>query len=150
MTLAWQTPASGHPMRIVISVAPQRFSHQLIMQHHAFAVNIPTIDIYRSVLICGSLSGRDTDKFKVAGLTRRHAQTISCPLIEECIGHIECRVVDSWNAGDHTLFLGEVTAAWADEGVFDTYLKLNTHIQTLHHMGGRCFAHPLGVKELSL
>jgi flavin reductase (DIM6/NTAB) family NADH-FMN oxidoreductase RutF len=68
MTLAWQTPASGHPMRIVISVAPQRFSHTLIMHHSAFAVNIPTIDIYRAVLICGALSGRDTDKFKSAGL----------------------------------------------------------------------------------
>jgi flavin reductase (DIM6/NTAB) family NADH-FMN oxidoreductase RutF len=58
--------------------------------------------------------------------------------------------VDSWNAGDHTLFLGEVVAASADEGVFDTYLKLNSNVQTLHHMGGRYFAHPLGVKELSL
>ncbi len=39
------------------------------------------------------------------------------PLIEECYGHLECRVVQTHICGDHTLFVGEVVAASADEEV---------------------------------
>jgi flavin reductase (DIM6/NTAB) family NADH-FMN oxidoreductase RutF len=39
------------------------------------------------------------------------------PLIKECFGHIECRVVNHLTCGDHTLFVGEAVAASADEGV---------------------------------
>ncbi len=148
MTLAWNMPASGNPMRVVISVAPQRFSHGLIMESGAFAINIPTTRISRAVMLCGSLSGREVDKFERAGLTRLKAQKIPCPLVGECIGHLECKVVESWDAGDHTLFLGEVVAASADSDVFNEVLRLDEETQTLHHLGGRYFAHPMGVKEL--
>ena len=33
------------------------------------------------------------------------------PLLEEALGHMECRVVGSYVAGDHTIFLGEVQSA---------------------------------------
>ena len=41
------------------------------------------------------------------------------PRIEECFGHLECRVVQKHVCGDHTLFVGEVLATSADEGVMD-------------------------------
>ncbi|MCL7415755.1 MAG: flavin reductase family protein [ANME-2 cluster archaeon] len=150
MTLAWQMPASGNPVRLAISVAPERFSHELITQGKAFGVNLPTIQLYKTVLLCGSQSGREIDKFKRSGLTRMAAKKIPCPLIRECVAHIECRLVNAWNAGDHTIFLGEVVAACADEDAFNSHLQLNNNIQTLHHMGGPYFAHPLGVKELTI
>ena len=47
------------------------------------------------------------------------AQKIKPALIEECYGHLECRVWDHYECGDHTLIVGEVVAASADTDVFD-------------------------------
>jgi flavin reductase (DIM6/NTAB) family NADH-FMN oxidoreductase RutF len=33
------------------------------------------------------------------------------PLFEEAFAHLECRVVGKMEAGDHTVYLGEVAAA---------------------------------------
>jgi flavin reductase len=33
------------------------------------------------------------------------------PLLEDTLAHLVCRVVSSYMAGDHTIFLGEVQAA---------------------------------------
>ncbi|HDI53263.1 MAG TPA: flavin reductase family protein, partial [Candidatus Bathyarchaeota archaeon] len=39
------------------------------------------------------------------------------PPIEECYAHLECRVVQRYTCGDHTLFVGEVVAAHINEEV---------------------------------
>ena len=65
----------------------------------------------------GINSGRDVDKFKETGLTPISASIVRSPLIEECYGHLECKVIGSHTYGDHTLFVGEVIAASVDEGL---------------------------------
>lgn len=37
-------------------------------------------------------------------------------LIDGAIGHIECRVVQSYDGGDHTIYIGEVVSANTSEG----------------------------------
>ncbi|MGA2916271.1 MAG: flavin reductase [Sedimentisphaerales bacterium] len=46
-----------------------------------------------AALRCGTVSGRDNDKFKQMGLTPVAAQTAKVPVIQECIMYYECRVV---------------------------------------------------------
>jgi flavin reductase (DIM6/NTAB) family NADH-FMN oxidoreductase RutF len=48
-------------------------------------------------------------------LTPIEAKTVKSPLIEECIMNIECKVVDSFETGDHTVFVGRPTAIWCNE-----------------------------------
>ena len=33
------------------------------------------------------------------------------PLLADCLGYVECRLVDAFDPGDHTLFIGEVVEA---------------------------------------
>lgn len=41
-----------------------------------------------------------------------------CPLLDDGLGAIECRVTDSVPGGDHTIFVGDVVAArWLRDGV---------------------------------
>jgi flavin reductase (DIM6/NTAB) family NADH-FMN oxidoreductase RutF len=145
ITLAWQTPVSSSPPLVAISVAPTRYSHQLISESKEFVINVPPLSLLKTTVYCGTVSGRDQDKLKGAGLTREPAQIVSAPLIAECIGHLECKVVKQISAGDHTLFLGEVVAASAAEVLFDQVWQVDDErAKTIHHLGGEFFAAPNG------
>ena len=140
ITLAWQMPVSASPPMAAISVGPSRYSHDLIAKSGQFVINIPPISLLKTVVYCGTVSGRDEDKFKGAGLTREPAQIVSAPLIAECIGHLECRVVKEISAGDHTLFLGEIVAASAAEELFEEVWQVDKEsARTIHHLGGKFF-----------
>jgi len=119
ITLGMFMNVSIDPPMVCIGVAPERYSHDLILEQGEFAVNVPTTGIIDEMHKCGITSGRDGDKFASTGLTPIPAQRIRSPLIKECYGHLECRVVQSHTCGDHTLFVGEVVAASVDEEVLE-------------------------------
>jgi len=118
ITLGMYMTISSKPPLVCIGVAPQRYSHDLISEQREFTVNVPSIDLKDKMHFCGTNSGRDVYKFKETGLTPISASKIRSPLIEECYGHLECKVVGSHTYGDHTLFVGEVVAASVDEELF--------------------------------
>jgi len=115
ITLAMCHVFSFDPPYIGVGIAPRRFSHGLFKASKDFAVNIPSRKILRAVKICGSKSGRKTDKFEAAGLTRQKARKISAPLIAECPVNIECVKVKEVKAGDHSWFIGEIVAARSEQ-----------------------------------
>ena len=108
MVAAWVTPASFDPPLIAISISPDRYSHDLIKKSSEFGISIPTFNMKNKLLKCGSISGRDIDKFKEFSLTPVDGSKIGSPLIKECPINIECKVRKVIEAGDHTLFIGEV------------------------------------------
>lgn len=107
LTVAWHTPLSHEPPLLGISIAPARFSHGLIQETAEFAVNIVGPSLRRAVEICGERSGREVDKFNLAGLETQPAKYISPPVLSAALGVIECRVVQQVETGDHTFFVGE-------------------------------------------
>jgi flavin reductase (DIM6/NTAB) family NADH-FMN oxidoreductase RutF len=141
ITLAWSTPVSIRPPLLAISVAPARYSHDLILNSGEFVVNVPNASLLKQVHLCGTVSGRNRDKFKEAGLTPLPASKVKAPLIEECIGHIECRLYAHYTAGDHTIFIGQVVAGSVNEDLYDGHLITEkVEGQTLHHLGGNVYA----------
>jgi flavin reductase (DIM6/NTAB) family NADH-FMN oxidoreductase RutF len=107
------------PPIVGIAVRTATYSHGLISSSREFVINFPTAAMTRETEICGSSSGRDTDKFAASGLTPEPASTVRPPLIAECPVSLECRVVEIRETGDHDLFLAEVLAAHADERLLD-------------------------------
>jgi len=141
MTAAWVTPLSFSPPLVGIAIHPARFTYDLIKKSEQFAINVPGISLLKAVEICGTVSGRDVDKFKKAGITPVDALEIDVPLVEECLGHIECVLVDAFTVGDHTLFVGQVVSASVVEGIFDEVWKLEEEeAKPLHHLGGSFYA----------
>ncbi|MDN5346661.1 MAG: hypothetical protein PWP65_225 [Clostridia bacterium] len=137
MTLAWQTPLSSRPPLVGIAVAVSHFTHELIAASGEFALNIPGPNLLTAVQRCGKISGRDRDKFEETGLTPVQARKVGVPLIAECLGHLECRVVESYKTGDHTFFVGEALAAGAEEGLFSDHWEEKAEI--IHHLGGNWY-----------
>lgn len=117
ITLGMYMPLSFNPPLVCIGVAPKRYSHDLIAKSGEFVVNIPAIDLVKEMHFCGTKSGRDFDKFNEMNLTSIPAKMVKPPLIEECIGHLECKVVQSHVCGDHTLFVGEVLSARVNDDI---------------------------------
>jgi flavin reductase (DIM6/NTAB) family NADH-FMN oxidoreductase RutF len=117
ITIGMYMPISHDPRLVCIGVSPKRYSHHLIAESGEFVVNIPSLDLEEEIVFCGTKSGREVDKFIETGLTPIPAKMVNPPLIKECFGHLECKVVQTYTCGDHTLFVGKVVAASVDEDV---------------------------------
>jgi flavin reductase (DIM6/NTAB) family NADH-FMN oxidoreductase RutF len=138
-TVAWVTPVSNEPPLVMINLSPTRHSHTLIQESQEFIINVPTLELLQSTLSCGAFSGRSFDKFKKSGLTPIPARKVKAPAIRECIAHIECTVENQVTAGDHTVFIGRIVAAYANPGVFSERYNLEAS-RMLYHVGGNNFA----------
>jgi len=106
MSASWVFPLSMDPPLFGVSISPKRHSFGLIRKGRAFAINIPTADMEKAVVACGTKSGRDSDKFADTGLTKEEG--VRVPLIKECSASIECEVVNELEAGDHVVFVGKL------------------------------------------
>ena len=103
-----------------------------------FTVNIPLGAIDKNIVaVCGSKSGRDIDKFETLGLETEPGMTVSVPGIRQLPLTLECKVLyqqdqdaaaideaalnryytkGTRNGEDfHTLYIGEITAAYIIE-----------------------------------
>ncbi len=108
MTAAWVARASFDPPLITISVGNTRHSHGMIKNSGVFAVNVLSAENIPTGKHFGLKSGKKTDKF--AGVDYDVKATGS-PILKDCIAWMDCKVVSSMEAGDHTLFIGEVLDA---------------------------------------
>jgi len=138
ITLAWSMPTSHDPPMVVLSIAPKRLSHRMIEETGEFVVNVPTMEIVKQTLFCGRISGVECDKFKETSLTAAPAKKVRSPIIRECVAHLECKLVQTILTGDHTLFVGEVLAAYVNKGVFKKTFKVRK-VKPIFHMGGDSF-----------
>lgn len=117
ITLAWAGMVCSEPPMLSISIRPGRYSYALIKENREFVVNIPTSDIMRQTDICGTVSGKNTDKFTLTKLTPEKGKIVKPPLIKECPVSLECKVKDSILLGTHEVFIGEILAVHIDESV---------------------------------
>lgn len=128
-----------NPPLVAVSIAPRRHSHKLIRETREFVVNVPTTEILDATYLCGTLSGKDHDKFKEANLTPLPARKVKPPIIKECAAHLECKLQNQFETGDHTIFVGEVVEAYANKDVFTEVYKLEK-AKMIFHLGGNEFA----------
>ena len=138
ITLAWVMPTSIDPPLVAVSIAPSRHSHKLIEETKEFVVNIPTMDMLKETLYCGRTSGKTHNKFEETGLTASHSRKIKSPTIEECVANLECKLHSQFATGDHTIFVGEIVEAYADETFTDRYDSEKARM--IFHLGANDFA----------
>jgi flavin reductase (DIM6/NTAB) family NADH-FMN oxidoreductase RutF len=132
MTIGWGTIGVvwGRPVFVVL-VRPSRFTYGLIEQTGEFTVNVAPPALKEAAVYCGTVSGRDHDKFADKQLTPLPSNKVSPPIIEQCKIHFECKVVHKndlipseldkaippqfYKAGDyHRLYYGEILACRRD------------------------------------
>ncbi len=108
MTLSWHMPVSFNPMMYAIAIDKNRFSYELIEKSKCFCVNFMPFDLKDEILFCGRNSGKHMDKFEKTGLTKEECEKIDCVRIKEALSHLECELVNEFEAGDHIILIGKV------------------------------------------
>lgn len=94
--------------RILIAVAKQHHTWQLIEASGAFGAHLLAEKNLELVWRFGLASGRDVDK--LAGLAIETAAS-GAPLLGETLGWLDCRVETRLDTGDRTVYVAEVLAA---------------------------------------
>ena len=144
MPLAWSMPVSVDPPLIAIAVHPGRHSHDMITFGEEFELNFPSKVILNHTQWLGMVSGLQGDKIEGSRLPYFRAKIIDAPLLEGCVGWIECAVHDTYTTGDHKLFIGRVMAAQADTDAFDFDTGLwslaDDEYKPLSYLGGRTYS----------
>ncbi len=107
MTAAWVTQVSEKPPCLAISVRGDRYTHDHIMQSATFSLSVLRDDQVDVATHFGETSGEYVDKFLGVpyGLTPSGS-----PHLLDCLAYLDCRVLDTMRAGDHTVIVGEVIA----------------------------------------
>jgi flavin reductase (DIM6/NTAB) family NADH-FMN oxidoreductase RutF len=106
--------------RVVVGLAKQHFTWQIVQTSGAFALHLLGEGHVDWVCRFGLSTGRDSDK--LAGLPLRHGTTGS-PLLDHALGWLDCKVEAKLDTGDRTLYLAEVVDAQLKDEVQPLTLK---------------------------
>ena len=118
-TAAWTGIVCSEPPMTYVSIRRERFSHGIISETREFVINLPCEAIARATDLCGVRSGRDGDKFALAGLTRESSHLVAAPTIAECPVSLECRVREIIPLGSHDMFLADIVSVGVDPRFVD-------------------------------
>jgi flavin reductase (DIM6/NTAB) family NADH-FMN oxidoreductase RutF len=94
-----------HRPRVVVQIYKGNYSHQLVHQARAFALNFLRSDQLDLIKAFGFISGRDHDKLAEVVYD---VKATGSPILQDCWGYLDCRVVNALDGGDMTCFLADV------------------------------------------
>jgi len=107
-TASWVTQGSFAPPLVVMAVRSEGSSHEIIKRTRKFSLNVLRADQKELAAVFfkpqSGLGGRfESTSYSFGDL--------GLPLLDDCIGGVECELSGSLEHGDHTVFVGEVKNA---------------------------------------
>ncbi len=116
MTISW-TMAIDWDGGIALTTGPWNYSYQALQAEKECVVCIPSASQVETVVSIGDVSGEDVDKFEKFNLKAVPARSVKAPLIEGCIGCIECEV-ESY-IEEYGIFILRAQHVWIDDDCED-------------------------------
>ncbi len=129
MSSSWATQVSGQPVLVMAAVDQQHATHHLVAKSRAFALNIVGHHSKALEDYFYSSEAKRPDNLSPFDLEIGLTGT---PLLQAALASLDCRLVSSHTAGDHTLFVGEVV----DVRVRSTDVSLTSHDLPYVYLGG--------------
>lgn len=93
------------PPLILICIDKQASSHGYLSDSDLFVVNILTDE--QTDLVYKFADPKLSSEERFAAATYRKTPQ-GLPILDGCLAHLECRTVKAVDAGDHTVFIGEI------------------------------------------
>lgn len=118
MAAGWHSYISYEPPMYGVAIAPERFTHHLIVGAGAFAVNFVPAAWAHYIQEAGQRTGAEGDKFAALGIEWDAGAATGAPILRTAYVAYECRVADRQTYGDHDWFVGDMVAFWKDEALF--------------------------------
>jgi flavin reductase (DIM6/NTAB) family NADH-FMN oxidoreductase RutF len=110
ITVSAFSSLSLEPPLVLVCIDKRASLHDEIREGGYFAVNFLAED---QESVSRRFASKDADRFN--GIHWREGKS-RAPLIEGALGFVECRVVNVYPGGDHTIFVGQVEASGVGDG----------------------------------
>ena len=130
MTMGWHMVMEFTPSLVGCLISSGNHSCEMVSRSRECVINIPTVELARTVVKVGNCSGAQVDKFKAFKLTAFAGEQVKAPLIAECYASLtskppgtiewECWVSPAWLwckslASDHSLSADRTSAPRSPE-----------------------------------
>ncbi len=104
------------PPAMLVSLGKKSRTAEIVGKTKVFAINLLSdAQALHSDRFAGRHKDKETNRFEGIGWK---PGTTGCPLLDGSMGSLDCKVIHSFDGGDHTLFIGEVVS-----GTFDGSLS---------------------------
>ena len=101
---------TSEPPTIAVSINKENLTHEFIRESKVFTASILAKETPMEFIgKFGFKSGRELEKFK--DVSHKVGVTGAPIILENTIGYLEAEVINSLDAGTHTIFIGKVVAA---------------------------------------
>ncbi len=145
MAAAWACALDFAPPKLTVVLDKATRTRALVEQAQTFVIQIPTAAQVQLTYDVGHLSQLDTpDKLARCGVHLLDIAGPDVPLVAGCAAWMLCKVIpEPHNQSVYDLFIGEITAAWADTRVFRDghwlFEQADPALRTLHYIAGGHF-----------
>jgi flavin reductase (DIM6/NTAB) family NADH-FMN oxidoreductase RutF len=107
-TVNWVTQVSFDPPLVVVGVKADSGTHAVIKEAGSFALNVLGKDQQATAYAFFKPVEREGDT--IGGEAFRTGTT-GAPILESCPAYVECKLTETLERGDHSIFVGEVVDA---------------------------------------
>jgi flavin reductase (DIM6/NTAB) family NADH-FMN oxidoreductase RutF len=113
MAVGWLTRVNASPPLIAVALNNSHLTPKGVVENGTFSVCFPSVAMEKITDYCGIVSGRKVDKSCLFDLFYGEIET--APMISDCPLNIECKLVQTVALQDHSIYIGEIIAAYSEE-----------------------------------
>ncbi|EOC1327964.1 flavin reductase family protein [Cronobacter dublinensis] len=145
MAAAWACGLDFAPPKVTVVIDKIARTRELLERSGTFVLQVPTVAQREMTYQLGTLSlHNEPEKLALAGAELLAMPGVDAPLVAGCSAWLACRLIpEPHNQQQYDLFIGEVTAAWADTRVFSNgrwhFEDAPAQMRSLHHVAGGHF-----------
>ena len=145
MAAAWACALDFAPPKLTVVLDKSTRTRELIEASGQFVIQVPTARLLQLTHEVGTRSRAiEPEKLDEAGVELLRLGASGMPFVAGCSAWLECRLVpEPHNQQVYDLFIGEVTAAWADDHVFRNghweFESAGPEWRSIHHVAGGHF-----------
>jgi flavin reductase (DIM6/NTAB) family NADH-FMN oxidoreductase RutF len=105
MIASWVTQCSHEPPRVALAIRKNRLCYEQIKESGAFCINVLPREAAEVI-----------KQFKIVEWKKKFTDcnyslsTSGLPVLDDCIGYLDCSLERMIDTGDHTLFVGTIKA----------------------------------------
>ncbi len=131
MAAAWGGVCCSVPPCVAISLRKATYTYNSLVETKAFTINIPGENYAKEADYFGIATGKTEDKFAQTGLTPVKSELVNAPYIKEFPLNLECKIMQIFDLGLHTQFIGEIGNVKADEALLESQKPMIEQIMPL-------------------
>lgn len=128
MTVSSFTSVSLEPAQVLVSLAQNTRTHDLIMRSRGFGINLLASDQKE---ISDKFAGRIADEENRLSQIGTFKLKSNTPFIQGGLAYLDCKVITTIGSGTHTIFIGEVLEVAVNEAPGDPLIYFNRKYRTL-------------------